>query len=321
MALFNQGCQGSRERLLINGLARALQKPGFDDDGKFEIMNNSLSRVSTDQKLIEMWLHGRPNLTQQEYMRDIKRFTSFVNKSLNSIVLENLQEYALHLQDAGLKPATLKRKLNAVKSLFTFAAKLNYIRFNVAAALRIPKAEYSVAGKSIRQIDVVKIINKGADNPRDKALITLLYATGMRVSELCHLAWSDFNEREDGEVQVNILGKGNKHRTVLVPLSTWVEVDNLRGESGADEPVFKSKNGRALDRTMVHLIIKKASAKVGASDKISAHSFRHSHASHSLLKGAPISLVRDTLGHSNISISNAYLASNPNDSSSKYLGI
>lgn len=282
---------------------------------------NTLSRVSSDQKLVDMWLHGRPDSTQKEYCRDIQRFLSFVHKPVSGIALEDLQEYALHLQEKGLKATTLKRKLNTVKSLFTFATKLNYVRFNVASALRMPKAEYTVSGKCIKQSDVLRITNKGSDNPRDKALLVLLYATGMRVSELCGLKWKDFSEREDGENQVHILGKGSKHRTVLIPLSVWLQVEALRQISGDDEAVFKSKKGKPLERTMIHKIIKSAVKKVDANSKISAHSFRHSHASHSLLKGAPISLVRDTLGHSNISITNVYLSSNPSDSSSKYLGM
>ncbi|BDA74388.1 integrase family protein [Calothrix sp. PCC 7716] len=280
---------------------------------------SQITQVSSDDKLIAMWLHGRASRTIDIYQRAIDKFSRFVNKPLQVITLEDLQAYASYLNESGLKDSTIKLELNAVKSLFTFAAKLNYVRFNTAAALRIKKADYTISGKCIKQVDVFKIINKGATNARDKALLQLLYYTGMRVSEICRLKWCDFSEREDGEIQVNILGKGSKYRTVLVPLSVWAEVETLRGDCSDDDAVFRSKNNKHLDRTMVHKIIKDAVGKVGASDKISAHAFRHSHASHSLLKGAPISLVRDTLGHSNISITNIYLSSNPNDSSSKYL--
>jgi integrase/recombinase XerD len=71
---------------------------------------------------------------------------------------------------------------------------------------------------------------------------------------------------------------------------------------------------------MAHKIIKQAAAAAGLSEKISLHWLRHSHATHALSKGAPISLVRDSLGHSNISVTNVYLESNPNDGSSNYLG-
>lgn len=280
---------------------------------------NQITQVSTDDKLIAMWLHGRPSRTVDIYQRAVDKFTAFMNKPLQVIALEELQSYASHLAESGLKDSTVKLELNAVKSLFTFAAKLNYVRFNTAAALRIKKADYTISGKCIKQSDVFKIINKGTNNPRDKALLQLLYFTGMRVSELCRLTWGDFNEREDGEIQVDILGKGNKRRTVLVPLAAWTEVEALRGERRKEDAVFRSKSGKHLDRATIHKIIKNAVKKVGASDRISAHAFRHSHASHSLLKGAPISLVRDTLGHSNISVTNIYLSSNPNDSSSKYL--
>jgi integrase/recombinase XerD len=87
-------------------------------------------------------------------------------------------------------------------------------------------------------------------------------------------------------------------------------------------PLSKFEFGiAAIDRSMVHLIIKEAALKTNLDPGISCHWLRHAHAQHSLTKGAPIHLVRDTLGHSNISVTNVYLESNPEDSSSKYLGL
>lgn len=267
-----------------------------------------------------MWLHNRPRSTQEAYRRDVDNFFEFVAQPLQQITLEELQAYSNILNEQDLKPATIRRKLNAIKSLFTFATKLNYTRFNVAAALRIPKGNRLLSGRILKQIEVLKLINHPELSARDRALLKLLYATGMRVSEVCNLRWRDFTERESGEVQVSIVGKGDKQRVVLVPLSVWIEVDALRGNSNSDVPVFLSVRCKAIDRTMVHSIIKEAAKSANLDPKISCHWLRHAHAQHSLTKGAPIHLVRDTLGHSNISVTNVYLESNPEDSSSKYLG-
>ena len=281
---------------------------------------NILSRVSSDQKLVDMWLHGRPDSTQKEYYYDIQRFLSFVHKPVSGVALEDLQEYALHLQEKGLKATTLKRKLNTVKSLFTFATKLNYVRFNVAAALRMPKTDSSLANRILKQSQVLKLI-QCANDGRDKSLLKLIYATGMRVSEVCRLKWSDFNEREDGEVQVTIIGKGNKVRVVIVPATVWLEIEALRTHIEDDEPVFRSVRNRQLDRTMVHKIVKDSAKKAGINPSVSSHWLRHCHASHALQKGASIALVRDSLGHSSVAITDRYLHSVPSDSSGNYLGL
>ncbi|MHC5827234.1 MAG: tyrosine-type recombinase/integrase, partial [Nostoc sp.] len=173
------------------------------------------------------------------------------------------------LEGKGIKYSSVRTKLNIIKSLFTFAAKLNYIRFNVAAALRIPKANNSLAGRILKQVEVLKLIEKGAKPGRDRALFKLMYATGMRVSEACGLKWCDFYEQDSGEIQVTVLGKGSKLRTILVPPVVWIEVHDLRGKSGDEEPVFKNSKGSFLDRTVAHRIIKEAAVASGVNPKVS----------------------------------------------------
>jgi site-specific recombinase XerD len=278
---------------------------------------SSLSRVSTDQKLIEMWLHGRPVSTQKEYRRDVTAFFDFTGIGLQECKLEDLQAYATQLDERGIKPTTKKRKLNVIKSLFTFATKLNYVRFNVAAALKMPKGETSLAGRILKQSEVLRLINHPQLSVRDRSFLKLVYATGMRVSEACNLKWEDFQERDSGEVQVTVLGKGEKLRTVLVPIAVWMEVEQLRG----NEYVFVSTAGNHIDRVMAHKIIKNAAAVSGVNPKVSLHWLRHCNASHALARGASLALVRDSLGHSSIAVSDRYLHANPTDSTSNYLGL
>jgi integrase/recombinase XerD len=283
---------------------------------------SSISRVSTDQKLIEMWLHGRPISTQKEYRRDIKVFFDFAGKDLASCNLEDLQAYAIKLDDLKLKPSTKRRKLNVVKSLYSFAAKLNYVRFNVAAALKMPRANNSLAGRILKKKEVSKLTTKSKNaNLRDYCFLRLLYATGMRVSEICPLVWSDFYERDSGEIQVTVLGKGDKTRSLLVPAIIWEELEALRGDKGDSSPVFVSVRGKPIERTTAHRIVKQAAAAFGVKSEVSCHWLRHAHAQHAYAGGARIDLLRDSLGHSNISVTNVYLESNPEDSSSNYLGL
>ena len=268
-----------------------------------------------------MWLHGRPATTTDGYRRNAESFLKFVGKPLEKIVLEDIQGFATHLYKSGVKESSARTKLNAVKSLFTFATKLGYVRFNVAAALRIRSATSSPSGKILKQQEVLKLINCPALSLRDRCLLKFLYATGARVSEAVRLKWSDFTERDSGEVQVTLFGKGSKIRTVLIPLSVWYELSQLQASSVRESGVFLSINGKIIDRQSAHRIVKDAAIKAGVNPKVSPHWFRHNHITDALSKGAPIALVRDSAGHCNISVTNAYISSNPTDSSSNYLGL
>ncbi len=283
-------------------------------------MSDLITRASDDAMLVEMWLHNRPSSTQETYRRSIAGLFQFCGKSLEQITLEDLQGYATQLNEQYSKDTTRRAKLNAIKSLFSFATKLNYIRFNIAAALRMPKSSPILAGRILKKIEVFKMMD-GLPQGRDRALLKLLYACGLRISEALALNWDDFSEQDSGEVQVQVLGKGGKRRVVLVPGGVYLEVEKLRGKATRESPVFTSVRGKRLDRTTAHKIIKSACEQAGLDDRISAHWLRHAHAQHSLNAGAPINLVRDTLGHSSIAVTNVYLESNPTDSSSKYLNL
>ena len=263
-----------------------------------------------------MWLHSRPATTTAAYRQNAGYFLSYAGKPINEVTLVELQAYATHLHELGIKDSSIRTKLNAIKSLFTFAAKLNYIRFNVAAALRIPKGNTSLADRILKQTEVLKLVNCPKLSIRDRALLKFIYATGVRVSEACRLKWEDFQERDSGEVQVTVLGKGDKLRTVLVPVVVWMELEQLRGH----DCVFVGVKGNAIDRVMAHKIIKDAAVLAGVNTKVSCHWLRHCNASHALARGASITLVRDSLGHASIAVSDKYLHSNPTDSTSNYLG-
>jgi integrase/recombinase XerD len=272
-----------------------------------------IALISDDDRLVMMWLHGRPASTRTEYQRDISHFLRIVAKPLKSTTLADLQHYQDTLIDRQLKPATLRRKINAVKSLYTFAAKLAYLPFNIAAALRLPRAKAILAQRFLLKTQVQALI--AATPPgRDRALVLFLYATGTRISEACSLSWANVWTRGDGAVQAAITGKGEKLRTVLVPVPAWQQLQPL--QPSPPNPAALVFN---LNRYQSWAIIKRASLAAGLGDKVSPHWLRHAHAQHSLAAGAPIHLVRDSLGHSSIAVTNVYLEACPDDSSSKYL--
>ncbi len=168
------------------------------------------------------------------------------------------------------------------------------------------------------------------NNPRNHAILILLYRAGLRAEELCNLTWSKLQERSLGG-QVAVFGKGKKTRFVLLDQATWDEVMSLHSAfERPDSYIFQSrqarsrkeKDGKRLDESMIHRIVRAAADRAGvASGKVSPHWMRHAHATHSLEHGAPITLVQDTLGHEDIKTTAKYTHVRPNASSGQYLKV
>ncbi len=276
------------------------------------------AQADNDAHLVELWLHGRAARTLTAYSSEARTFLAFVGKPIRAVRLGDLHGYVGSL--AHLAPVSRACKLAAVKSLFSFAHRLGYVAFNPGAALRLPAVKNARAERIMAEKDVHRLLALEA-GPRNAALLGLLYAAGLRVSEVCTLAWRDLQPREDAG-QATIYGKGGVTRAVLLPASTWGALMALRGGAGADSPVFPSRSGGGhLSKVAVHRIVKAAAKRAGLPTGVSAHWLRHAHASHSLDRGAPISLVQSTLGHASVATTGRYLHARPGDSSARYLGL
>ena len=155
---------------------------------------------------------------------------------------------------------------------------------------------------------------------RNAAMLRLIYCAGLRISEVCGLAWRDMQAGDDAG-QATVYGKGGKTRVVLLPASVWRALVQSRGDAGPDAPVFISQRKGQLDPSAVHRVVKAAAARAGLSADVSAHWLRHAHASHALDRGAPIHLVQATLGHASVATTGRYLHARPNDSSARYLAV
>jgi site-specific recombinase XerD len=277
--------------------------------------------ADNDARLIELWLHGRPATTQRSYRTESRRFLAHMAKPLHQVTLGDLQGYADALDAAGLQPATRRRILAAVKSLFSFSHRLGYLSFDTAKPLRLPPLRDTLAERIIEESSLLRMIDL-EPNPRNATMIALMYGAALRVSELVGLRWRDVQARSNGQGQITVLGKGAKTRTILLSANVFSRLIVLRAGAGDDEAVFASRKGRGhLNPSHVLRITKRAARRAGISRSVRNHDLRHSHATHSLERGAPISLVQTTLGHSSIATTGRYLHARPNDSSSRYLPI
>jgi site-specific recombinase XerD len=276
-------------------------------------------RPGSDDQLIELWLHGRSAHTVRAYRADVERFRRGAGKPLARVTLADLQEFANSLGDLG--PASRYRVLSAVKSLFAFGHRIGYLAFDVGRVLRLPMLRNRLAERILPEGDLHRILSL-EPQARNRALLTLLYASGVRVSELCGLSWRDLQPNADGG-QITVFGKGSVTRAIQIPASVWNLVVALRpAKASPEDPVFRSRKKKAggrLQPLAILRIVRAAAQRAGIELAVSPHWFRHAHASHALDRGAPIHLVQATLGHASINTTGRYLHARPNDSSSRFL--
>jgi len=275
---------------------------------------------NADEQLMQLWVHGKSRHTRRYYQKDAQRFLDFVGKPLAQVTLADIQAFADSLEASDLAPSSQSRILSAVKSLLAFGNRLGLLPVNVGAPLKTPAAKNTLAERILSEPEVQKMIFLET-NARNQAILRLLYAAGLRVSELCGLRWRDLQARGDAGGQINVYGKGGKTRVVLVPIATWTEIIALKANAKQNHPVFRSRKGGHLDPSQIMRIVRAAAKRAGIEGNVSPHWLRHAHASHALDRGAPIHLVQATLGHASVATTGRYLHARPQDSSAQYLGI
>jgi integrase/recombinase XerD len=257
--------------------------------------------------------------TQRAYRADIERFRSRAGKALCMVTLADLQNFADSLNE--IAPSSRYRTLSAIKSLLAFGHRIGSLPFDVGRVLRLPAVRNRLAERILPEADLHRILSLET-NPRNRAMLALLYASGVRVSELCGLCWRDLQPNGDAG-QITVLGKGSITRAIQAPVSVWKLVSSLRSvQAGPDDPVFRSrkaKTGGRLRPLAVLRIVRRAARRAGIELPVSPHWFRHAHASHALDHGAPIHLVQATLGHASVATTGRYLHARPQDSSSRFL--
>lgn len=294
------------------------------------------AQAHSDSDLVYLWLRtfNSPN-TVSAYAGDVRTFRAFTArargdrappKPLRSITVRDIQDFA-DTQRPDLSDASLGRRLSAVKSLISFGHRIGFLPFDVGAPIKLPPVKDTLAERILAEEAVARLLwhmdapeRRGRFIKRDAALLRLLYYAGLRISEACGLCWRDLVARDDAG-QINVFGKGGKSRVILLRAPMWARLDAIRLRNGPDDPVFRSRNGGALNRSQVHRIVKFAVKRAKLPENVSAHFLRHSHASHALDRGAPVHVVQKTLGHASLSTTTRYTHARPDDSSSRYLAI
>ena len=256
-----------------------------------------------------------PN-TVESYARDLTTLQTFAGAMptrLESMSRTDLEAFVRELMASGLSPRSVARRVACVRGFFKFLVRDGHLKSNPADDLRAPRA-WPALPKFLSCEEVDRLIDQPDTSTsiglRDRALIELLYATGMRVTELVSVRPTDLNLRGGYLV---CIGKGSKER--LVPMGSqavkWVEryMDTgrpslLRG--GDSSSLFLNARGGQLGRVGFWKILKKYALHAGLSRDLSPHVVRHSFATHLLERGADLRAIQDLLGHADLSTTQIY---------------
>lgn len=260
---------------------------------------------------------GLARNTCEAYRRDLRQFAARLsgqgNLALDQIEPIILVEYLHYLQTLGLQAASVTRKLAALRSFFQYLVRERQLKKDPSATLDSMKIPRKLP-KALSEADVKKLLEQpGASKPadlRDRAMLEVMYASGVRVSELISLKISDIN-REMGYLRC--FGKGSKERIVPMGLVALDAVEDYLNRARpklarrfSGEILFLNHLGRKLSRQGFWQIIQAAARRVGIETTVTPHMLRHSFATHLLDHGADLRSVQEMLGHADISTTQIY---------------
>lgn len=248
--------------------------------------------------------------TIEAYERDLRRFLSVIEKkNLEAVTQEEIISFIQQMKEKGYASSTLSRSLVAIKVFFRFLKREKLIVKDPTTLIESPKL-WQLIPEVLTEREIAALLKQpevdSEIGARDRAILEMLYATGMRVSELCSLNVHDVDDQT-----VRVKGKGGKERIVPIAavaiealdhyLSYRVEVKKLK-----DLPLFLTKKGKRIGRTQVWARIKHYGKAAKIEKVISPHTLRHSFATHLLDHGADLRVIQELLGHADISTTDRY---------------
>ncbi|MDD7739282.1 MAG: site-specific tyrosine recombinase XerD [Fusicatenibacter sp.] len=255
--------------------------------------------------------------TEVSYSRDLKKMANYLESqgitTIEQVNTTNLNSYMLHLEREQLSPATVSRSIAAIHAFFQYEMQNGRVKSDPSAGLTPPKVERKIPEiMSVQEVDLLmrQPDEKSPKGIRDKAMLELLYATGIRVSELIHLKLTELNLqmgyiacRESGKERIVPFGSAAKKA-----LERYVkEARNILLGVHESEYLFVNCSGTPMSRQGFWKILKGYAKSAGITTDITPHTLRHSFAAHLLQNGADLRSVQEMLGHSDISTTQMYL--------------
>ena len=277
--------------------------------------------MSFDEAIIEFLNYcsidkGLSDNTNISYKTDLELYLGFLKEkginSLEDIKSSDIESYMMFLQeDSNDTVTTVARKLTSIKNFHSFLEKEGIVSKNVSVGIKRPKLRKTVV-RSLSVSDVDKLLDIKLNTPfdyRNKAMLELIYGTGLRVSELVNLT---LNNIDFTNCIIRIVGKGNKERIIplgeysMYYLNLYMERRNSLLKKNICDALFLNNHGKKITRQGFFKILKGLLKEKGLDIDASPHTLRHSFATHLLSSGADLRSIQEMLGHSDISTTKIY---------------
>lgn len=280
-------------------------------------MAKSAHQLGLDDFLDDVWAErGLASATLSSYRSDLNDLTSYLklrSVELSQAQAHDIQSYLADLLQRGLSTRSVSRRLSSMRQYYRWLLRKQWRQDDPTAQLGSPRSIRPLP-KSLSESEINALLTDMDDSDalvqRDQAMLELMYACGLRVSELVSLKLTQLNMRIGA---VKVIGKGDKER--LIPLGDVASnklthyLNKVRPEilgAALDDHVFVTKRGTAMTRQAFWYLIKKRARLVGIASEISPHMLRHSFATHLLNHGADLRVVQLLLGHSDLSTTQIY---------------
>ncbi len=256
--------------------------------------------------------------TIKSYSTDLTQFSDFLEElddgydiTWKKIDKKNVRHFLIELQERGIGRRSIARKVATLKSFFQYLEKQEIVKSSIAPSIKMPKFDQKLPEfLSTDEIKEILLIadKKSFEGIRDTAILELFYSCGLRLSELINLRLEDLMLRENA---IRVIGKGKKERVVPIGKSAkntilnFLSSRNKVAQAGVHE-LFILKSGKKMYAMAIQRLVKKYINQVVNVHAASPHILRHSYATHLLDRGASIRVVKDLLGHQNLSTTQVY---------------
>jgi integrase/recombinase XerC len=276
------------------------------DDTEKDWINNFIRHLGYERRLSD--------LTCKHYQRDLEALLAFCDDNdvgtWSSVDSEHIRAFSAMCYRRGLSSRSIQRRLSASRTFFRYLLREKHVKTNPVVSVSAPKSPKRLPGN----LDVdrmARLLDIPGDTPlinRDRAILELLYSSGLRLAELTDL---DCGDVDVNDATVRVTGKGNKDRIVPVgkhALRALAKWQSSRGEFAppAENALFVSNRGTRLSKRSVQARVTHWAKQQGIDTKVSPHLFRHSFATHLLESSHDLRGVQELLGHANISTTQVY---------------
>ena len=256
-------------------------------------------------------LEGRSAHSVQAYRRDLESLLAALGRSLDEVRPADLRDCYRRQQQAGRSPATINRAIGATRSFFRFLFEEGRLEMNPAQALRSIRLGPPLAPKHLTVPEVQRLLSLPSSDaltgPRDRAILTLLYNTGLRVGELCALSREDVGLPAEGWGVLQVVGKGRRlHRLPINRPAADALLAYLADRDDMEPALFLNRSGGRFSVRGVALLVNRYLRAAGITDRSGPHVLRHTFATHALRVRPNLRAVQELLGHAWVTTTQRY---------------